>query len=222
MSDFQNVEEDVLWILKRSDSKHSVNIVELIAGIDARQRMLVRYQELTSALENLISAGKVQETTSLNFCLATSEITELGFYTPITESVFEQAIQTYHKRMNKLIDKIKLGEEDFDEYQRLITIDWHVGQREIDIEIENILDDYAFQLDKELKGSTYEVFGFEMGYSPEGNTISLWIDGNENDNPSTLYETIQPSIKDFIQLHFGRLRITIHHPDKENEFHDFM
>ena len=213
------IEEDILLLSYRSSPTNPITLEMLIAGIDARQRMLVTYEELTHALSNLFAKNKLQEITHLKYAIHEQALLEKNDFSGITQVEFDTAVTDYQRKMNSYDDdeEKEFLDDDDDEEDKLLTVVWFIGKRKIDYNIELAYNKVADAIEDQLDQEKYILDGFEHGYDPESNNIALWIYGNQEDNTQELHETIRSTLENTDQIKFGTIQVIAHLDDDEDQ-----
>jgi hypothetical protein len=230
MVDKNQIEKAILWALKMNGLSESMSLNNLIGWIDLRLRILVSLPEINNALEKLISEGRVEEYSHLYYSLSNSSNTNSNVFITISESEYEEAVETYKMKLDQAAAELEAEEEKFGVSRRLITIIWMMGGREFDDDMEDVLNQLAEKLElileKErekmelIKPESLLLDGIEIGNSPDGNEVIIWIQGYDEDNPFKIFNKISNVIQNF-NPRFGNLRVVVHPLNKEDITYDY-
>lgn len=228
MADKNQIEETILWALKMEGISGSMSLDNLIGWIDLRLRILISLPEINNALQTLISKGYLQETLPLYYSLSSSENPKNKIFRSISESEYEDAIETYKRKLEQATAEYEAEERRYGVSRRLISIIWTIGKREFDDDIENVLNKLAEEIEpildikrenvKTIKPESLLLDGIEIGSSPKGNEVIIWIQGYDEDDPIDIYNEIVPLFRKF-KPPFGNLKVIIHPLGKENIIH---
>jgi hypothetical protein len=230
MVDKNQIENAILWALKMNGLSELMSLDNLIGWIDLRLRILVSLPEINNALEKLISERWVEEPSHLYYSLSNSKNANSNVFHTISESEYEEAVETYKMKLNQAAAELEAEEEKFGVSRRLITIIWMIGEREFNDDIEDVLNQLAEKLEpileKErekmgiIKPESLLLDGIEIGNSPEGNEVIIWIQGYDEDNSIKIYNEISDIFQNF-NPPFGNLRVLVHPLKKDNIFYNY-
>lgn len=132
MRDKNQIEDVIFWALKMNGLSESMSLDNLIGWIDLRLRFLVSLPEINNAVQNLISEGRVEETSHLYYLLSSSENLKTKVFSSISELEYEEAGETYKRKLDEVTADRKAEEREFGVSRKLITIIWTIGKHEFD------------------------------------------------------------------------------------------
>ncbi len=183
-----DVQRDIYKAIKGYTKSNPQNIVGILGAVDARQKLLLTYEELCAGLKGLIEAGKIIEISPTQFCenKDASKISKVSHFAGFSFKEFEQACDEYSKMMERFMKEIENNEGEDDFGVQKIVIRWKLsGNNYATEDDEDRVEEFAEKIDEILqKDSRAEVNGFEYGPGQ----IDVLIFGSEkNENTDDIY-----------------------------------
>ena len=177
-------DRDILKVLRGSSRDHPIDLVGILGGVDALQRMVLSYEELEGSMRWLIESGEVAEAWPQHFFVPSSTPVERHF-SGISPADYERAVEAYRA---EALQQVELPDEDSG--RPLVAVRWGIstGRRSEPDE------DAAKELAEKLVPliplvANAEILGFE-----EGNDyidILIWGEGTDEEIDQ-IYRAVAP------------------------------
>jgi hypothetical protein len=181
--------------IQGSSAANPQTLVGIIAGVDASERLVLTYEELSGGLQRLIDAGHIAETEPGKFCDASS-----GEYprssSGITESDYGAAVEEYRHWFQRKLDELdnEPGPDDF--VWRKLVLRWATpNDRWPTDDDEDGAAGLATSIDPIIAQSGLgEINGFEYG----SGHIDVLVFGKATDSDvDRIYELLAPPFRSF-------------------------
>jgi hypothetical protein len=89
----QLFDRDILKSLMGATQEQPVDLVRILWGVDARQRLLLTRDELDGALRRLMSSGRVAEAPPLHFFVPAQQVP--SEFSGLSSADYEHAVASY-------------------------------------------------------------------------------------------------------------------------------
>ncbi|MEJ2250962.1 MAG: hypothetical protein P8Y70_15860 [Candidatus Lokiarchaeota archaeon] len=206
-------EKDILWVLENNKPEDPIELWELIAWIDFRQREVASYDELRTAIKTLILNGEMKEIAKLQYCKTQGNETR-SIFTKFSESEYEEAVKKYREWFDQELKRVEKEEEEPMDIE-IIRVTW-ITDKKISKELKNcFIEDLERKVEEELIFYPREI----SVYDKEKRQISFRILSINNVDAHEVYDIISPLIKDFIEKNGGKCEIHVANKGEEKKIY---
>lgn len=187
-----NYDRDILKALRGNTRDSPANLADIIALVDARQRLLLTHDELESGLRRLIAAGRAAEAKPLHF-FPTPAPLELRPFSGVTADEYRDGVKAYHQRIEESEDL----PADEDPGGPLVVVRWQAQDgKDITNEDEDGAEELADRLEPILPAvAQAEIMGFETGR--DSIDILIWGIGGTDDDADQIYDAVVDTFRAF-------------------------
>jgi len=204
-------EKDILWVLENNKPEDPIELWDLIAWIDFRQREVASYDELRTAIKTMILNGEMKEITKLQYCKAQGDEPR-GIFTEFSESEYEEAVKKYREWFDQELKREEKEDEEPMDIE-IIRVTW-TPDKNINKELKKcFVENLEYKVEEELMYYPREISVHEKGKSH----ISLLILSIDSTDAHEVYDTISPLIIDFIEVNGGKCEIRVGNKGEEKK-----
>lgn len=188
------LEQAVFRAIEHHTRDKPANLINIIATVDARERLVITHDELEGCLSDLYAQNRIGQVSVTQYYQLTEDEKNCEAFTPITDSDYEKALYQYREMVDEFLFKLERGEFDEEEDRfgyKKITVRWQLAHGDFPTdEDEDEVDGFAWKLDEALaKSGCAEINGYEYARG----AIDILIFGNRtNENTDEAYDAIIP------------------------------
>ncbi len=213
---FENhLDRRIFKTVRHHTADNPQTLAGIIGGVDARERLVLTYDELSGGIARLIASGHIAEVTPLHFYDA-SESGGSRSFSGISQIDHESAVAAYREWFAKQVAALddEPGEDDF--VWQKVTMRWATPDDRWPTDAdedgaEQLADTIALVIDASGLG---EINGFEYGRGH----IDVMIFGKATDGDvDDIYELVAPAFRTFGCPPGSRIIRTYHQPRREVE-----
>jgi hypothetical protein len=186
------LEHVVFTAIEHHTEDKPANLINIIATVDARERIAITYDELEGCLSDLYAQNRIGQVSVTQYYELKDDEENCKPFKPIKESDYTNALNQYREMVDEFLFKLERGEFDEEDDKfgyRKVIVRWKLahGDSPID-EDEDEVDAFAWKLDEALaKSGCAEINGYEYGKG----YIDILIFGNKtNENTEEAYQSI--------------------------------
>ena len=190
------LDRTIFKAIKGHTADNPQDLVRILAFVDARERLLLSYEELSGGLQRLIQDGRIAEAEPQKYFDSLGQTSSRGF-SSISLDDYEKACETYQKRFWEADRALKDKEATPDDFTRQkLVIRWKLddGTYATDDD-EDAVEVLCEQIEPILnRNKLAEINGFEFGPGH----IDILIFGKETDDDlDSIYADIAPAFRAF-------------------------
>lgn len=185
----QSLDRDVLKSMTGATRDQPIDLVRLLSGVDARQRLVLTHDELEGALRRLIDSGLVAEAAPLHFFVPTEP--RHGSFSGLSSRDYERAVKAY--RAASAEGETLAGQGPGRE---LMVVRWRAADG---VSIAENDENRAEQLAERIEAVIPPVTNAEiLGFEQNGSTIDIlvWGEGS-NQEVDHIYAALAPIFRKF-------------------------
>ncbi len=186
------LEHDVFKTIEHHTKDKPANLINIIATVDARERIVISHDELEGCLCDLYAQNRIGQVSVTQYYELEEGVKNCEAFKPITGNDYAKALNSYREMVDEFLFKLERGEFDDEDdkfgYQKLI-VRWQLSHGESPTdEDQDEVDAFAWKMDEALaKAGSAEINGYEYG---KGH-IDILIFGNKtNENTEQAYHAI--------------------------------
>lgn len=185
----QSLDRDVLKSMTGATRDQPIDLVRLLSGVDARQRLVLTHDELEGALRRLIDSGLVAEAAPLHFFVPTEP--RHGSFSGLSSRDYENAVKAYcgASAEGETLAGQGPGRE-------LMVVRWRAADG---VSIAENDENRAEQLAERIEAVIPPVTNAEiLGFEQNGSTIDIlvWGEGS-NQEVDHIYAALAPIFRKF-------------------------
>jgi hypothetical protein len=191
------LDKAILKALRKTTRDRPANLVQIMGAIDAREKLLISFDELSGGLRRLIEAGKVGEAKPLHFYEPQRGESGMTF-SGLTEEEYKVANRSYRDMFQKALKELENAPEVEDGPLIVCQLMFHDGTGWSD-EAEEAAENLAEQMNHALPDvANADIIGFE----PSSGQINILIYGaGTNAEVDLVYDAISPFFRAFPLQH---------------------
>jgi hypothetical protein len=178
--------------IKHHTKDKPASLINIIATVDARERMVISFDELEACLNELYAQNKIGQLSVTQYYELNEGEKNCDPFQPLTERDYTQALNQYREMVDEFLFKLDRGEFDEEDdkfgFHKLV-VRWQLSHGGFPTdEDEDEVDAFAWKMDEALaKSGCAEINGYEYG---KGH-INILIFGNKsNENTDEVYQSI--------------------------------
>lgn len=189
----QSFDRDILKCLKGATREQPIDLVRILWGVDARQRLVLTHDELEGALRRLIDSGLVAEAAPLHFFVPTEP--QHRRFSGLSSSDYENAVKAYRSVFAPAAAEVEALDGQ-DPGRELVVVRWRAADGESIAEND---EDQAEQLADRIEAVIPPVADAEiLGFEQDASTIDILIWGEgSNQEIDRIYAAVAPIFREF-------------------------
>jgi hypothetical protein len=173
-----HIDHAILRVARRATAAQPTSLADLIAGVDAIERMVLTYAELDGALRRLIADGALAESAPLRFYRPASPPAVRAF-SGLSGEAHAEAVAEYRRAFDRAA--AEPDDEEDDTRGPLVVVRWVAADgRRISQDDEHRVDELGDRIEAALPDvAGAEVIGYEQG--ERDIEILVWGEGTDEE-----------------------------------------